>query len=157
MTRKQMTRQQQRITRSPVQEFIRLTPLANIHTHNPHKPFLYTWTCLRVSCTPHWSMTPPMHSIYASMSVTPRIQLSIFVLQLLPFPEMCCEFSFRGWVFVFVLHFVHVMHFISCHHVHRICIRVRLMHQSIFLVVRFAIRHSYVLQHPLLSLFVCGC
>ena len=47
--------------------------------------------------------------------------------------------------FVFVLHFAHVMHFISCHHVHLICIRVRLMHPSIFPVVRFVIRHSYVL------------
>ena len=52
---------------------------------------------------------------------------------------------FPSWLgFVFVLHFVHVMHFISCHHVHRICIRARLMHASIFPVVRFAIRHSYV-------------
>ena len=45
------------------------------------------------------------------------------------------------------------MHLISCHHVHRICIRVRIMHPSIFLVVRFAFRHSYVLWHPLLPLF----
>ena len=34
------------------------------------------------------------------------------------------------------------MHLISCHHVHRICIRVRLMHPSIFPVVRFAFRRS---------------
>ena len=40
------------------------------------------------------------------------------------------------------------MHFISCHHVHLICIHVRLMHPSIFLVVRFSIRHSYVLRRP---------
>ena len=33
-----------------------------------------------------------------------------------------------------------VMHLISCHHVHCICIRVRLMHSSIFPVVRFAFR-----------------
>ena len=32
----------------------------------------------------------------------------------------------------FVLHFIHVMHLISCHHVHLICIRVRLMYPSIF-------------------------
>ena len=50
----------------------------------------------------------------------------------------------RGRVLFFVLHFVHVMHLISCHHVHLICIRVRLMHPSIFPVVRFAIRHSHV-------------
>ena len=54
----------------------------------------------------------------------------------------------------FVLHFFHVMHFISCHHVHLFCIRVRLMHPSIFPVVRFAIRHSYVLQR---SPFVSRC
>ena len=36
------------------------------------------------------------------------------------------------------------MHFISCHHVHRICIRVHLMHPSIFPVIRFAFRHSYM-------------
>ena len=52
----------------------------------------------------------------------------------------------------FVLHFVHVMHFIPCHHVHRICIRVRLMHPSIFPAVRFAIRHSRMHRRtPLVS------
>ena len=45
----------------------------------------------------------------------------------------------------------HLLHFISCHHVHCICIRVRLLHPSIFPVVRFAIRHSYVTRRPLLS------
>ena len=45
------------------------------------------------------------------------------------------------------------MHFISCHHVHLICIRVRLMHPSIFPVVRFAIRHSYMHRRtPLVSI-----
>ena len=53
--------------------------------------------------------------------------------------------SWSGFVFFF-LHFVHVMHLISCHHVHCICIRVRLMHPSIFPVVRFAIRRSYLLR-----------
>ena len=38
------------------------------------------------------------------------------------------------------------MHCISCHHVHFICIHVRLMHPSIFPVVRFAIRRSYLLR-----------
>ena len=42
------------------------------------------------------------------------------------------------------LHFILVMHIISCHHVDLICIRVRLMHPSIFPVVRFAIRHSHM-------------
>ena len=35
-----------------------------------------------------------------------------------------------------------VMHLISCHHVHCICIRVHLMHPSIFPVVCFAFRRS---------------
>ena len=43
--------------------------------------------------------------------------------------------------------------FISCHHVRRICIHVRLMHLSIFPVVRFAFRHSYVLRRPPLLSF----
>ena len=59
----------------------------------------------------------------------------------------------RGRVLFFVLHFVHVMHFISCHHVHCICIRVRLMHPSIFSVVRFAIRRSYLLRRTPLVFF----
>ena len=51
---------------------------------------------------------------------------------------------FPPWLgFVFFLHLIHVMHIIPCHHVHPICIRVRLMHPSIFPVVRFAIRHSH--------------
>ena len=45
-------------------------------------------------------------------------------------------------------HCLRVMHCISCHHVHFICIHVRLMHPSIFPVVRFAIRHSYVTRCP---------
>ena len=65
--------------------------------------------------------------------------------------------SLRGGVSVFVLHFVHVMHFISCHHVHCICIRVRLMHPSIFPVVRFAFRRSVLLRWSFLSSScVCG-
>src|SRR4051812_26372036 len=62
---------------------------------------------------------------------------------------MLYNISLRGWVFP-LLHFVNVLHFISCHHVHRICIRVRFMVPSIFPVVRFAIRRSYVLWRPLL-------
>ena len=41
-------------------------------------------------------------------------------------------------------HCLRVMHCISCHHVHFICIHVRLMHPSIFPVGHFAIRRSYV-------------
>ena len=55
--------------------------------------------------------------------------------------------------FVFVLHFVHVMYLISCHHVHCICIRVRLLHPSIFPVVRFSIRRSHLLRCTLLVFF----
>ena len=51
---------------------------------------------------------------------------------------------------------VFVMHLISCHHVHRIGIRVRLMHPSFFPVVRFAFRRSYVLRWSFLPLFMCG-
>ena len=50
-----------------------------------------------------------------------------------------------------------VMHLKSCHHVHCICIRVRLMHSSIFPVVRFAFRRFVLLRWPFLSFFrVCG-
>ena len=66
---------------------------------------------------------------------------------------MCYDIPFVVGFLSFVWHFFHVMHFISCHHVHLICIRVRLMHPSIFPVVRFAIRHSYVLRRPPLVYF----
>ena len=49
--------------------------------------------------------------------------------------------------------FAFVMHLISCHHVHLICIRVRLMHPSIFPVVRLAIRHSHLLRRTPLVFF----
>ena len=44
----------------------------------------------------------------------------------------------RGWVLSSCA-FVFVMHLISCHHVHRIRIRVRLMHPSIFFHCPFCI------------------
>ena len=50
-------------------------------------------------------------------------------------------------------HCLRVMHVISCHHVHLICIHVRLMHPNIFPVVRFAIRRSYALRRPPLLSF----
>ena len=50
-------------------------------------------------------------------------------------------------------HCLRVMHCISCHHVHFICIRVRLLHPSFFPVVRFAIRRSYVTRCPFLPSF----
>ena len=48
-----------------------------------------------------------------------------------------------------------VMHLISCHHVHCICIRVRLMHLSIFPVVRFAFRRFVLLRWSFLPFFSC--
>ena len=45
---------------------------------------------------------------------------------------MCYDIPFVvGFCLSFCI-FVHVLHFISCHHVHCICIRVRLLHPSIF-------------------------
>ena len=58
---------------------------------------------------------------------------------------MIC-FSLRCRVLSFVLYFVMSCIFISCHLVHCIRIRVRLMHPSIFPVVRFPIRRSYLLR-----------
>ena len=46
-----------------------------------------------------------------------------------------------------------VMHLISCHHVHCICIRVRLMHSNIFPVVRFAFRRFVLLRWSFLAFF----
>ena len=46
-----------------------------------------------------------------------------------------------------------VMHLISCHHVHCICIRVRLMHPSIFPVVCFAFRRFVLLRWSFLAFF----
>ena len=46
-----------------------------------------------------------------------------------------------------------VMHLISCHHVHCICIRVHLMHLSIFSVVRFAFRRSVLFRWSFLPFF----
>ena len=45
------------------------------------------------------------------------------------------------------------MHLISCHHVHLICIRVRLMHPSIFPVVHFTFRHSHMHRRTPLVFF----
>ena len=47
------------------------------------------------------------------------------------------------------------MHLISCHHVHCICIRVRLMHSSIFPVVRFAFRRFVLLRWSFLPFLSC--
>ena len=63
-----------------------------------------------------------------------------------------CLVSF-SYSLVLPCHFLRVMRCISCHHVHFICIRVRLVHPSIFPVVRFAIRHSHLLRRTPLVLF----
>ena len=46
-----------------------------------------------------------------------------------------------------------VMHLISCHHVHCICISVRLMHPSFFPVVRFAFRRFVLPRWSFLPFF----
>ena len=46
-----------------------------------------------------------------------------------------------------------VMHLLSCHHVHCFCIRVYLMHSSIFPVVRFAFRRFVLLRWSFLAFF----
>ena len=50
-------------------------------------------------------------------------------------------------------HCLCVIHCISCHHVHFICIRVRLMRPSIFPVVRFAFQRFVLLRWPFLAFF----
>ena len=60
-------------------------------------------------------------------------------------------FYFLGFGFLSPCVVVVVMHLISCHHVHCICIRVRLMHSSIFPVVRFAFRRSVLLRWSFLA------
>ena len=78
-----------------------------------------TTLCLELHC----NAPDPMRPVSASYSPS-------FPCHLLA----CCIFP------------CHHLHFISCHHVHRIGIRVRLLHPSIFPVICFAIRHSYVLR-----------
>ena len=56
-----------------------------------------------------------------------------------------CQVSCSYSLLLLRCHCLRVMHFISCHHAHCICIRVRLLHPSIFPVVRFAIRRSHLL------------
>ena len=52
-------------------------------------------------------------------------------------------------------HCLRVMHCISCHHAHFICIRIRLLHPSIFPVVHFAIRCSVLLRWSFLPFLSC--
>ena len=60
-------------------------------------------------------------------------------------------FYFLGFGFLSPCVVAVVMHLISCHHVHCICIHV--MHPSIFPVVRFAFRHSVLLRWSFLPCF----
>ena len=99
-----------------------------------------------------WTSFMRLGACFCSI-VTPRMQLAIFVTPTLAiFGYVLCYF-FRGRVLSIVLYFVMSCIFISCHHVHCICIRVRLMHPSIFPVVHFAIRRSYLLRRIPLVFF----
>ena len=49
--------------------------------------------------------------------------------------------------------FIIVMHLLSCHHVHCFCIRVYIMHSSIFPVVHFAFRRFVLLRWSFLVFF----
>ena len=87
----------------------------------------------------------------------PKVEPRLMILyQRCNAPRPMCQVSssYSLWL---PCHCLHVMHLIPCHHVHFICIHVRLMHPSILPVVRFAIRRSYVTRCPFLPLFVCGC
>ena len=67
-------------------------------------------------------------------------------------PRPMCQVS-SSYSPLLPCHYFRVMHCISCHHVHFICIRVRLMHSSIFPVVRFAFRHFVLLRWSFLPFF----
>ena len=62
-------------------------------------------------------------------------------------------FIFLGFGFLSSCVVAFVMHLISCHHVHCICIRVHLLHSSIFPVVRFAFRRFILLRWSFLPFF----
>ena len=65
-------------------------------------------------------------------------------------------FYFLGFGSLSPCVFIVVMHLISCHHVHCICIRVHLMHSSIFPVVRFAFRWSFLTFFRVWGLNISG-
>ena len=77
--------------------------------------------------------------------------LSQFVLQLWTFPAL--SYFFLGFGSLSPCVVIVVMHLISCHHVHCICIRVRLMHPSILPVVRFAFWRFVLLRWSFLPFF----
>ena len=88
---------------------------------------------------------PPLSSIYTALRAS-----------FCNAPRQMCQVS-SSYSLLLPCHCLRVMHSISCYHVHFICIHVCLIHPSIFPVVRFAIRRSYVLRCPFLLFFVCGC
>ena len=65
-----------------------------------------------------------------------------------PICQVSCSYSL-----LLRCHCLRVMHLISCHHAHFICIHVRLMHPSIFPVVRFAFRRFVLLRWSFLPFF----
>ena len=67
-------------------------------------------------------------------------------------PRPMCQVS-SSYSLLLPCHCLRVMHCISCHHVHFICIHVHLMHPSIFPVVRFAFRRSILLRWSFLPFF----
>ena len=70
----------------------------------------------------------------------------------MPFPALSYIYFSGSGLCLRVLFFV-VLHLISCHHVHCICIRVCLMHSSFFPVVRFAFRRFVLLRWSFLPFF----
>ena len=63
-------------------------------------------------------------------------------------------FSLRCWVWSFVLYFVMSCIFISCHHVHCICIRVRLMHSRFS---PLSVLHSGAPMSPGVPFYLFSC
>ena len=67
-------------------------------------------------------------------------------------PRPMCHVS-SSYSLLLCCHCLRVMHCISCHQVHFFSIRVRLMHPSIFPVVRFAFRCFVLLRWSFLAFF----
>ena len=88
---------------------------------------------------PWWDLRVPFgQGRILGVVVTPRIRCA----RCLPVIHRCCH------VICLRVAFYHIIMCIS------FCIRFRLMHPSLFPIVRFAIRHSYALQR---SPFVSRC
>ena len=100
-------------------------------TYETHTNSVGSYRCQTTCLSDHITGTP-----YSTI-VTPRIRCA----RCLSVIRRCCH------VICLRVAFYHVIMCIS------FCIRVRLMHPSLFPVVRFAIRHSYVLRRPPLLSF----